>query len=190
MHRAVLQNKKYIRFSAANAVEVIAMEEIERAEREKPKTIATYKAKDPYGDEVEYLVEFKGLTLDELKDLSSTQEILAFMEGGKIPYTAIVDPHTGKALQAMKGQPTAKGLMSAIRKARKALEKEHGKGVDRQKWNKLLAAEIQCDILLGAEKVKEAQALHKKTAALFKRPVPAVKQRLAAMASSIASNNR
>ena len=145
MHRSVLQNKKYLRFSAKNAVEVISMEEIERAERERPKTIATYKAKDPYGDEVEYLVEFAGLTLENLKDLSNTQAILEFMEGGKIPYTAIVDPHSGKAMQAIKGEPTVSSLTKEIKKARAALEKQHGKGVPRDQWNKLRAAETECD---------------------------------------------
>ena len=190
MHRSVLQNKKYIKFAAANSVEVISMEEIERAERKQPKTIATYKTKDAYGDEVEYLIEFAGLTLDELKDLSNTQAILSFMAGGKIPYTAIVDPHTGKAMEAMKGKPTVKSLSAAISRARATLANTHGKGVKRDAWNKLSAAEVQCDLLLAADKYIEALTLHKKTAALFKRPVAPVKLKLDAMRASIEKDAR
>ena len=185
MHRSVLQNKKYIKFAAKNSVEVISMEEIEKAEREKAKTIATYRVKDAYGDDVDYLIEFAGLTLKQLKDLSNTQKILSFMEGGKIPYTAIVDPYTGKAIEAMKGKPTVATLTAAITRARKALEKEHGKGVPRAAWNKLGEAEIKCDLLLAESKKAEALALYRKTAALFKRPVAAVKSRLTAMRTAI-----
>ena len=123
----MLENKAYIRFSLAHAVEVICMEEIDRAVSEKADTIATYKARDAYGDEVEYLKEFPGLTLDELKGLSSTDAVLRFMEGGKIPYTAIVDPHSGKAMEAIEGKPSVKSLTAAIGRARAKLEKEHGK---------------------------------------------------------------
>jgi hypothetical protein len=182
----VLQNKGYIKFAAANSVEVICMEEIGKAEREKASTIKTYKTKDPYGDEVEYLVEFAGLTLDDLKDISNNSAVLAFMDAaGKIPYTAIVDPHTGKAIEAFGGKPTVKSLSTKIASARKKLEAEHGKGVPRKQWNELGKLEISVDLLLANEKYVEALAAQKKARAKFKRPRPAVKTRLEAMRASI-----
>ena len=185
MHRSVLENGKYVKFSAANAVEVISMEEIDRAIREKSHTIATYKAKDAYGDEVEYLREFPGLTLDELKDLSNTNAILAFMEGGKIPYTAIVDPHSGKAIFAMKGKPTVKSLTAAIARARAKLEKEHGKGVDRKLWSELGAIEVKVDTALAKGEYVDAVKLHGAILKKFPRARGAVKARLDAMRAAI-----
>ena len=185
MHRSVLQNKGYLKFSKANAVEVVSMEELGRALKEKAATVKTYKTKDAYDDEVEYLVEFPGLTLDDLKRLSDTEEILAFMEGGKIPYTAIVNPHTGKAMHAMKGKPTVKSLTKAIKAARKQLEKEHGKGVDRKLWRELGRVEVEFDKALAAKDLKKADALVAGISKKFKRPQPAVQTRLTAMAEAL-----
>ena len=61
----MLQNREYWRFANENAVDVLAMEEMDRAEREKSPLVATYKAKDEYGDEQEYLAEFAGLTVEQ-----------------------------------------------------------------------------------------------------------------------------
>ena len=185
MHRSVLQNRKYIKFSAANAVEVICMEETDRAVAEKAHTIKTYKAKDAYGDVVEYLVEFPGLTLDQLKDLSNTNAILAYLDGVKIPYTAIVDPHSGKAIGAIKGQPTVKSLTAAIARARSALEKEHGKGIDRKLWNAIGASEVKVDQALVADKYFTALKLHADLSAKIKRPKGAAKRRLEVLRATI-----
>jgi len=185
VHRSVLQNKSYIRFAAQNTVEVICMEEIDKAVREKPSTIATYKFKDAYGDVEDYLVEFGGLTLEELKGLSNTTAVVAFMEGGKIPYTAIVDPHTGKAIEAMKGKPTVKSLSAAVLRARKILTEKHGRGISRKQWNALGAAEVSVDLLLADGKHAKAIATQVKVAAQFKRPPAVVKNRLDALRAGI-----
>ena len=181
----MLENKKYIRFSSANAVEVICMEEIDRAVSEKSHMIATYKAKDGYGDEIAYMNEFPGLTFKELQDLSTTNAIVAFMDGNKIPYTAIVDPHSGKAIEAMKGKPTVKSLTAAIARARAQLEKEHGKGVDRKLWNEIGKSETAADIALGNEKYVDALKQHAAIAKKFPRARGPVKGRLDAMRASI-----
>jgi len=178
VHRSVLQNKKYIAFAKANTVEVICMEEIAKAERDKASTFATYKTKDAYGDEVEYLVEFDGLTIDELKGLSNTNAVVAFMEGGKIPYTAIVDPHTGKAIEAMKGKPTVASLSAAVLRARKILTEKHGRGVPRKQWQALAAAEVRIDLLSIGGKYAMALGIYEKAAGLIKRPPTVVKSRL------------
>jgi len=185
VHRSVLENKSYVKFSLANAVEVICMEELDRAVSEKASTIATYKAKDAYGDEVEYLKEFPGLTLEALKDLSGTDAVLRFMDGGKIPYTAVVDPHSGEAIEAIKGKPTVKSLTAAIGRARAKLEKEHGKGLDRKLWDEIGAVEVEVDKALAESKVEEARKLYAALAAKHPRPTGAVKRRLDALRAMI-----
>ena len=185
MHRSVLQNKKYIKFSYANAVEIISMEEIGRALKKNAHTIATYKTKDAYGDEVEYLAEFAGLTVDDLKKLSNTTAILNFMQGGKIPFTAIVDPHTGKAMQTMKGKPSVASLSAAIKKARAKLEAEHGKGVDRKLWDELGAVEVKIDLAMADGKLAEAKNLLSAFQKKLKRPKEPVKERVEAIREQI-----
>jgi len=178
VHRSVLQNKTYLKFAAQNTVEVICMEEIDKAEREKASTFQTYKTKDEYGDEVEYMVEFDGLTVDELKGLSNTDAIVAFMDGNKIPYTAIVDPHTGKAIEAMKGKPTVKSLSAAIKRARKVLTKEHGDGIPRKQWDSLATGEVRIDLLSIEGRYAEALKALVKIETSFKRPPKPIKLRL------------
>jgi hypothetical protein len=177
----VLQNKGYLKFAAQNTVEVICMEEIDKAERDKAATFKTYKTRDAYGDEVEYLVEFDGLTVEELKGLSNTDAVVAFMDGGKIPYTAIVDPHTGRAIEAIKGKPTVKSLSAAVLRARKVLTEAHGEGVPRKRWEALAAAEVRVDLLSIAGKYAEAWELCTKTVDGFKRPPSILKTRLETM---------
>lgn len=181
----MLQNKKYIKFSSANAVEIISMEEIGRALKKNAHTIATYKAKDAYGDDVEYLTEFAGLTLGDLKTLSNTNAILKFMQGGKIPFTAIVDPHTGKAMQSMKGKPSVASLTAAIKKARATLEAEHGKGVDRKLWDELGAVEVKIDLAMAADQLAEAKNLLTAFEKKLKRPKEPVKERIELLRAQI-----
>jgi hypothetical protein len=190
VHRSVLQNRKYIKYSAANAVEVISMEEIDRAIAEKHHALKTYSRKDAYGDKVDYLEEFAGLTLDDLKDLSGTNAILEFMEGGKIPYTAIVDPHTGEAIEAIKGQPTVKSLVAAIGRARVKLEKEHGKGIDRKLWDEIGVTEVKVDIALANRKFADAHKLHAALAKKFRKPPAPAKTRLDAMRATVEKDIR
>jgi len=175
----VLENARYVKCSRANAGEVVCMEELDRALSEKAKTVRTYRAKDPYGDDVEYLKEFPGLTLDDLRQLSNNEAILRFMGGkGKIPYTAIVDPHTGKAMETIEGKPTVKSLTAAIKRARAMLEKKHGKGLDRSLWEEIGEVERKIDRALVEKNFVEALEMHGKLAAKLPRPVDEVKLRL------------
>ena len=121
----------------------------------------------------------RSLTVEELKGLSNTGAIVAFMEGGKIPYTAIVDPHTGKAIETIKGKPTVKSLSAAVSRARKLLAKEHGEGVPRKLWDGLRAGEVRIDLLSIEGKFAEALKVLAKIEASFKRPPDAIKSRLA-----------
>jgi len=128
MHGAVLQNRKYIRFSGENTVEVISLSRLKEGVEAGDRKAATYKER---GCDVEYMVEFPGLTVDDMYALASSQAA-SYNQSGRIPYRAIVDPYTLKEMQAFPGSTSAKSLMGAIAEHKAALEKEHGKGVSRK----------------------------------------------------------
>jgi len=152
----VLQDKGYQRFAAANTVEVLHMEETDRALAEKNRLVRTYRQKDAYGEEVEYLEEFPGLPLEALQRINENQAVLRYMTGGKIPYTAIVDPFTLEEMEHIQGVYRPKDLMDKVTRHGKALVGKHGKGVDRRLWNDLQEAEVRIDVLLGDERLAEA----------------------------------
>jgi hypothetical protein len=177
----VLQNAQYYKFANENAVDVLAMEEMDRAEQEKNPLAETVRAKDEYGDEQEYLVEFAGLTREQLRELSTSSGALQYLHGTRIPFTAIVDPHTGEEMFAWTGVKTAKEYVAIIAEQGKALVAKHGKGVDRALWNELRRGEVKLDRLLGDGKVAEACRVFAKLAARAERPPEAVETRLEAM---------
>jgi len=136
------------------------MEELDRAVREKSPHIATYSEEDPYGDKVEYLVDFPGITLEQLEALSSGPAV-NYMEGGRIPYTSIVDPHTGKEMEGLKAVRTVKELVAVITTHHETLLARHGKGVERKLWNKISEGQVQIDLALGSAKILEAMAVYR-----------------------------
>jgi len=183
MHRAVLQNKAYIKYSKQYTVEVIAMEETDRAVEAKSTHVRTYTVKDAYGDEVKMLVEFPGLTLEQIQDLSNGAAI-DFMEGGKIPYTAIVNPHNLKEMQAFKGTRTANDLIDAIKKHVTVLKRKYGEGVDRGLWNRVSEGEVQVDMKLAGGDIVGALEVWKHFAPMTARQHEALKNRVTAMKTS------
>jgi len=183
MHRAVLQNRTYIRFAAKNTVEVISMEELDRAV-ERKEHVATYTVKTPYGDEVEQLVEFPGLTIDQLRDLSNGPAI-RYMEGGRIPYTAIVDPHDLKELEGIRGTRTARELVAAVKRHAKALETRYGPGVDRKLWNLVSEGGIAVDVHLGKDDIVQAMAVYRHLGARTVRQPDSLQRRVEAIRDTI-----
>ena len=71
------------------------------------------------------------------------------MEGGRIPYTAIVNPHDLKEMQAFKGTHPARTLMKAIAAQRKVLTAKYGPGIDRELWDRVSEGEVQIDLKLA-----------------------------------------
>lgn len=180
MHRAVFENKAYIRFSRENCVEVMAMQDIERALAEKPKRAETYKTKDAYGDEIECFVKFPGVTIDQMRELIEGPA-LGYMEGSLMPYTGVVDPHTLKAIGGVKrGEPyTASHFIDVIRPHVKALKEKYGAGIDRKAWDGIHARLVKVDLALGENGVDRAMALHNEMVKLAgARPPDALKRRL------------
>ena len=177
MHRSVLKNPAYGKFAAQHTVEVITMEELDIAVAKESRNIKTYKDKDPWGEEQDYLIEFPGLTLDDLRDLSSS-DALNYMQGNRIPYTAVVDPHTLKEMEGLRGVKTAKELMAAITLHRKALLLQYGKGVERKLWNGVGKGLIRIDVHLGKGEIAEAMQLYRKLEAETARKPEVLKKRV------------
>ncbi len=167
MHSSVLHNAKYVKFAEENTVEVVTMEESDRAIREKSRLIRTYKGKDIHGEETDYLVELPGMTLDDVQTISSANSpALEYIQGDKIPYHAIVDPHTLKEMEGFYGKKSAQQIIEIVGRHVKALKKQYGPGVPRKDWRRLIEREAEIDKLL----VKEDISTRKKRPAIPARP--------------------
>jgi len=140
VHSAVLLNSKYIKFADQNTVEVIALGRLQEGIDEGDRKAATYEARLPNGDTVEYLVEFPGMTTDEMLALS-TSKAATYNDTGKIPFTAIVDPYTEEEIRRYAGGLAASTLMDDVKDVRKDLVKEHGKGISRKDLRSVAEAE-------------------------------------------------
>ncbi len=184
MHRSVLENASYIKFATESAVDVVAMEEMDKAVAEKSEHVRTYKGKDLYGAEERFLEIFPGLTMDELAALSGSAAT-RYMEGGRIPYTAIVDPHTLAELEGMKGIKTPQELIDAITRHTRPLKAAHGEGVARKTWSGLRRGLAEIDNLLAGDLVVKALAVHRRLAAELAREGEAVKRKLEAAEQAI-----
>jgi hypothetical protein len=136
MHSAVLQNKKYIGFSRKGTVEVLSLSSLDRGIEAGDPKAGTYKAKDEDGNEVEYLLSWPGLTVE---DVTKIRESPAprYNKSGKIPYTTIVDPYTLEEIEGWVGGQSANTIMDAAVKATRLLQKEHGKGLSRDEIDKV-----------------------------------------------------
>jgi len=141
MHRSVLQNKKYIKFAEKNSVEVMAISGAQKAVKEGHAKAGTYKAKNAAGEEVEYLLEFPGMTAAQLDKLARSGAS-KYNERG-IPNTTIVNPHNLEAMTAFKGSQAAGYVMDEVTKARKVLTASYGKGIARKKYRKIRETQDQ-----------------------------------------------
>jgi hypothetical protein len=181
VHRAVFENKGYIKFSRKNCVEVMAMQDIERALAEKPKRAATYKTKDAYGDEIECFVKFAGVTIDQMRKLIEGPA-MDYMEGPLMPYTGVIDPHTLKTIGGVKrGDPyTASHFIGVIKPHVKALKEKYGPGVDRKAWDGVQSRLTKVDLALGENAIDRAMGLYREMVKLAGvRPPDALERRLA-----------
>ena len=156
----MLANPSYIKFSRESCVELMCMKDIEQALAEKPANAKTYMSKDPYGDEVEYFECCPGVTIKQMLALHEGKP-LEYMKGPLMPYTAVVDPHTLQDLGGIqRGEATsAAGFIEVISRHVKALEEQHGKGVEAKLWEFVADAQVRIDLLLGEGKLDKALAL-------------------------------
>ena len=131
LHSAILKNKKYIEFSDKNTVEVICLGSLQEGIDKKDERAETYEVTVD-GKKVSYLKEFPGLTVEQMLALASSKGAY-YNNTSKIPYTCIVNPHTLEEVEKWQGGDASAGAVEeAVLVLRKALEKEHGKGVSRK----------------------------------------------------------
>jgi len=188
MHRSVMQNKKYMKWSSKSSVEVVTVSGIEAGVAKGGKKGGTYTAKDGK----EYLLQWPNLTKDELSAISKSEAASKFKVDGGYPTTHVVDPHTLESV-FMKGGGLAPGkIMDVAGDLQRKLKKEHGKGITRKKlssFNKDMAkARAVAATDLGAalsdtgkiEKgaAKLPQPLQDKVAALKKELIEAASKEL------------
>ena len=139
MHDGVMCGKKYIDFASENTVEVIALSSFQEGLDKKDKRTETYDAKVA-GEPVKYMVEFPGLTTDQVLALASSKAGTYNHTGG-VPYTCLVNPWTEEEMSKWPGSQSANTLMDGVLEAKKALQKEHGKGVARKDLRVVVDAE-------------------------------------------------
>jgi len=169
MHGAVLQNDDYISFAEENSVEVISLSRLDEGVQKEDRKAAQFDAEDENGNPVKYMVEFPNLTLEEMYALNRSKAG-TYNQTGKIPYTAIVDPHTEEELQGLSGGQSAKQLMEIVATHKKTLEEKHGPSLSRKDVKAVEACRKECEGLLaekGAGKAltqfaKESRKLAKK----------------------------
>jgi len=185
VHRSVLENGHYAKFAAANTVEMLVTEEMDRALAAKSARIKTYKDSDPYGDPVEYLIHFPGVTIEQLRGLSNSAAINYIASAKKIPYTAIIDPHTLKEMEGFTGVYRPDDLIKKVKKHANTLVNKHGKGVPRKVWNNVVESEIQIDMLLGQTKIVGAMGVYTALARETFRQPTSIRNRVSAAMDTI-----
>lgn len=153
MHGSVLQNKKYIKFASENTVDVMSMGRLEEGISKNDRKAATYKAKDG----TEYLVEFPNLTVEDIKKVRGSKAG-TYNKTGKIPYTAIVNPHTLEEMENIKGGYAGKTLMEIVKTHKKALADEYGESISRKVLTKVQKQQGQIEEELQKENLSKALA--------------------------------
>jgi hypothetical protein len=163
----VLQNKKYIAFAEENTVEVLSLDGLDEGIEKKDKRAGTYKAKDTDGQEKDFMLGWPNLTAEDIKNLRGSKAG-SYNQTGKIPYTAIVDPHTLEEMDNIKGGYGAGTLQDLVTAKKKELEKAHGKGVSRKTLTKVKEADAGIRKALAdgnlVKALTDSAALQKKVA--------------------------
>lgn len=155
MHSALMCNKKYIEFANEHTVEVISLDKLQEGIDQKDRKAETYEVKVD-GKPVKYLVEFPGLTVEDMLALHASKAS-SYNKSGKIPYTAVVDPWTLDEIKSWNGGQGAGTIQDVVLEAKKAMAKEHGKGVSRKDLT--LVRDATRDANVKAEKGDFAAAL-------------------------------
>jgi hypothetical protein len=163
----VLQNKKYIAFAEENTVEVLVLDRLEEGIEKDDRRAARYKGKDGSGQEVELLVGWPNLTVEDVKAMRSTKAN-TYNNTGKIPYTSVIDPYTLEEMGNIKGGFGVGMLTDLVEAKRKELVKQHGRGTSRRSLKKVQEAdrEIREQLAGGnlAKALADTAALEKKMA--------------------------
>ncbi len=140
MHASLMCDKAYIEFAYENTVEVLCLDRLKEGVDKNEARAATYDAKAG-GKPVKYLVEFPGLTVDDVLALRNSNAA-SYNKSGGLPYTALIDPFTEEEVKSWKGGGIANSeIIDAVKAARATLAKAHGKGKPRPELKALGDAE-------------------------------------------------
>jgi hypothetical protein len=171
MHAAVLHNDKYIEYAADNTVEVIAEQDLQKGIDEgKDRRADMYDAKDENGKPVKYMMEWPGLTLEQMLALHASPAS-SYNHTGGIPYTSIIDPYTLKELKGISGGGhSAKEVMGEIDVAKAQLVKDHGASVKRSVLRKYEAGAKAVDESIAKSASKAMADFVKLEASIAKEP--------------------
>ena len=107
------------------------MGKIDKALAAQAKNFQLYDAKDENGSTVQRVVGWPSLTIDQMQKLNRSKAG-RYNNTGKIPYTAIINPHTLAEMSNIKGSYGMGQLTEAVEVAKKALNKEYGQSVSRK----------------------------------------------------------
>jgi len=187
----VLQNDEYIAYADDNSVEVLSLGSIQDAGIDKKdKRADMYDGKDEEGKPVKFMKEFAGCTAEQLIALNGSPAG-QYNKTGKVPYVAIVDPHTLKEMKSMPGGGAKGNLIKAVDEAKAALNKEHGASVKRSAMRKVQASAKTIEETLtkdGAAKAMpdlvKLEASVAKEHELLKTTVAALREKLMAAATT------
>jgi hypothetical protein len=192
MHSAVMCNKKYMEFAAENTVEVLCINRVQEGIDKKDKKAETYEAKVD-GKVVNYMVEFPGLTVEEVLALD-TSKGASFNDTGKTPYTCVVDPYTETKITGWGGGQGAGTIMDAVTEAKKKFAKEHGKGVSRKDLKLVTDAESEAgakvtkgDYAAAIDRISKLDAKTDKWSDSLKERVKAAKTKVVDAATAALS---
>ena len=177
MHSSVLQNDKYIEFSAENTVEIIALGRLDEAIQKNEPKAAEYEAKDADGKPVKYMIEYAGMTRDEMLALDRSKAA-TFNDTGRIPFTCIVDPYTEKEMQRFPGGQSAKTLMEAALAQKKVLNAAHGPSLSRTTLAKVSAESKRIAGALEKSGVAKSMADYRKLERSLAKEGDGVKKKL------------
>ena len=140
MHSSLMCDKEYIEFAYENTVKVLSLDRLQEGVDKKEDRAATYDAKEG-GKPVKFLVEFPGLTVDDVLSLRASKAS-SYNHTGGLPYTAIIDPFTEEEIKNWKGGGIATSeIIDAAKAARATLQKAHGKGKPRAELKAITDAE-------------------------------------------------
>ncbi len=149
MHETVMGDKAYIEFAYENAIEVLSLDRLQDGVLKKDARAATYDAKVG-GKPVKFLIQFPGLTVDDVLAVRNSKAS-SYNKSGGLPYTALIDPFTEGEIKSWKGGGiAATDIMAAVTDARKTLAKAHGKGKPRPELKAVADAETAVTAKLTA----------------------------------------
>ena len=146
---------------------MISLQDLDKGIEQDDKRAQKYKEKGADGQTRECLIEWAGLTVEDIEALRGSKAS-TYNDTNGIPFTAVINPHTLERMDKIAGGYGAGTLMDMVTAARKQPQKEYGKGVSRKALGKVKEAdqEIKAELAKGnlAKALADSATLEKKVA--------------------------